>query len=105
MRLRRTRMQRVNILEFVRSADHAGLLHLSTCYVAGEQDGRVSEKLTPNYNPRGLAGFDAEQEWRSLQQLVRQAEANAESDAVTAELRVAGAVQGTCGERLARRRA
>ena len=47
----------VNILEFVRSADHAGLLHLSTCYVAGEQDGRVSEKLTPNYNPRGLAGF------------------------------------------------
>jgi hypothetical protein len=25
----------VNILEFVRGADHAGLLHLSTCYVAG----------------------------------------------------------------------
>ena len=50
----------VNILEFVRTADHAGLLHLSTCYVAGEQDGRVSEKLTPNYNPRGLADFDAE---------------------------------------------
>ena len=36
----------VNILEFVRSSDHAGLLHLSTCYVAGEQDGRVGEKLT-----------------------------------------------------------
>jgi long-chain acyl-CoA synthetase len=45
----------LNILEFVRSAAHTGLLHLSTCYVAGEQDGRVSEKLIPDYNPRGLA--------------------------------------------------
>ena len=77
----------VNILEFVRTADHAGLVHLSTCYVAGEQDGRVSEKLTPNYNPRGLADFDAETEWHSLQELVKQAEAQAESDEVTAELR------------------
>jgi thioester reductase-like protein len=78
----------VNILEFVRSADHAGLLHLSTCYVAGEQDGRVSEKITPNYTPRGLADFDAEQEWRSLQELVKQAEAQAESDEVTSGLRM-----------------
>ena len=77
----------VNILEFVRSADHAGLLHLSTCYVAGEQDGRVSEKLAPDYNPRGLAGFDAEQEWNSLHELVKQAEVKAESDEVTAGLR------------------
>jgi thioester reductase-like protein len=78
----------VNILEFVRSADHAGLLHLSTCYVAGEQDGRVSEKLTPNYSPRGVAEFDAEQEWRSLHEVVKQAKAKAESDEVTEELRV-----------------
>ena len=78
----------VNILEFVRSADHAGLLHLSTCYVAGEQDGRVSEKITPNYTPRGLADFDAEQEWRALQELVKQAEERAESDEVTSGLRM-----------------
>ncbi len=78
----------VNILEFVRSADHAGLLHLSTCYVAGEQDGRVCEKLTPNYNPRGLADFDAEQEWRSLQEFVKQAEVQAESEEVTSGLRM-----------------
>jgi long-chain acyl-CoA synthetase len=56
--------------------------------VAGEQDGRVSEKLTPNYNPRGLAGFDAEQEWQSLQDLVKQAEAQAESEEVTSGLRM-----------------
>jgi thioester reductase-like protein len=77
----------INILEFVRATDHAGLVHLSTCYVAGEQDGRVGEKLTPNYNPRGLADFDAEQEWLSLQEFVKQAEVRAESDEVTAELR------------------
>lgn len=78
----------VNVVEFVRTCDHAGLLHLSTCYVAGEQDGRVPEKLTANYNPRGLPGFDAEQEWRSLQELVKQAEAQAESEEVTAGLRM-----------------
>ncbi|HSY91637.1 MAG TPA: SDR family oxidoreductase [Candidatus Binatus sp.] len=77
----------VNVLEFVRSSDHAGLLHLSTCYVAGEQDGRVGEKLTPNYNPRGLPEFDAEQEWRSLQEFVKQAEIQAESAEVTSDLR------------------
>ena len=78
----------VNILEFVRASDHAGLLHLSTCYVAGEQDGRVAEKLTPNYTPRRLPDFDAEQEWHSLQKLVKQAEEQAESEEVTAELRM-----------------
>ena len=92
----------VNILEFVRTSDHAGLLHLSTCYVAGEQDGRVGEKLIPNYNPRGLVGFDAEQEWRSLQEFVKQAEAKAESDEVTVGVAHAGTLQGTCRERLAR---
>jgi long-chain acyl-CoA synthetase len=78
----------INILEFVRRSDHAGLLHLSTCYVAGEQDGRVGEKLTPNYNPRGLNGFDAERELQSLHDLVRQAEARAESEEVTSGLRM-----------------
>jgi long-chain acyl-CoA synthetase len=77
----------VNILDFVRGSDHAGLLHLSTCYVAGEQDGRVAERLTPNYNPRGLAEFDAEKEWHSLKELIRDAEVRSESDEVTADLR------------------
>lgn len=77
----------LNILNFVRTSDHAGLLHLSTCYVAGEQDGRVPEKLIPNYNPRGLADFDAEQEWRSLHALIQKAEAQSESEEVTSALR------------------
>jgi long-chain acyl-CoA synthetase len=78
----------VNILEFVRATDHAGLLHLSTCYVAGEHDGRVGETLRPDYAPRRLPDFDAECEWRSLHDLVRQAEAHAESEEVTAGLKM-----------------
>ncbi len=77
----------VNILDFVRKSDHAGLLHLSTCYVAGTRDGRVGEKLRANYNPLGRADFDAEQEWHSLHEFIRCAEQKAESEEVTAELR------------------
>ena len=77
----------LNILEFVRVTDHAGLLHLSTCYVAGERDGRVTEKLIPNYTPRRVPGFDAEQELASLRELIAKAEAEAEGTEVTAGLR------------------
>jgi long-chain acyl-CoA synthetase len=77
----------MTILEFLRGTDHAGLLHLSTCYVAGERDGRVTEKLIPNYTPHRVAEFDAEQEWRSLQQVIAKAEAQAEGEEVTAGLR------------------
>jgi thioester reductase-like protein len=78
----------VNVVEFVRSADHAGLLHLSTCYVAGEQDGRVGERLAPNYSPRGFVDFDAEREWKSLHDLIRRAEEQSESEEVTSGLRM-----------------
>lgn len=77
----------LNVVEFIRSCDHAGLLHLSTCYVAGEQDGRVGEKLVPNYNPR-LPDFDAEREWRALHELIGRAEAQSESEEVTSGLRM-----------------
>ena len=78
----------MSILQFVRGADHAGLLHLSTCYVAGERDGRVMEKLIPNYTPRRIPNFDAEQEWRSLHELIAQAEVKADSEEVTAGLKM-----------------
>jgi long-chain acyl-CoA synthetase len=78
----------MNIVEFVRGTDHAGLLHLSTCYVAGERDGRVAEKLIPNYTPHRVPDFDAEQECRALHLLIAQAEAQAEGEEVTAGLRM-----------------
>jgi thioester reductase-like protein len=77
----------VSVVEFVRRSDHAGLLHLSTCYVAGARDGRVGETLRPNYTPAGVANFDADVEWRSLHQFVKQAEEKAESVEITEELR------------------
>jgi thioester reductase-like protein len=77
----------VSIVEFVRQSDHAGLLHLSTCYVAGTRDGRVSETLRPNYTPARVPNFDADVEWRSLHEFVRRAAQKAESAEVTEELR------------------
>ncbi len=75
------------VLDFVRSTDHAGLLHLSTCYVAGARDGRVNETLRPNYTPAGIKDFDAEAEWQRLHKLIQQTEASAEGKEVTAQLR------------------
>jgi thioester reductase-like protein len=76
----------VNVLDFVRKSDRCGLLHLSTCYVAGARDGRVSEKLRSNYTPSAVAGFDAEQEWRNLHELVRKATERSEGKEVTRDL-------------------
>jgi long-chain acyl-CoA synthetase len=77
----------VHLIESLRASDHAGLLHLSTCYVVGSKDGRVSEKIQPNYTPLGIADFDAEREWHSLLEVVAHAEARAESPEITAALR------------------
>ena len=77
----------IHVVDFVRKSDHAGLLHLSTCYVAGTSDGRVSETLCPNYAPEGPADFEAEREWRALHDLVKRADEKAESAEVTEELR------------------
>ena len=77
----------VNVLEFVRQSDHAGLLHLSTCYVAGARDGRVSETTRLDYTPIGVPDFDAEREWKTLHRLVEETERRAEGPEVTGDLR------------------
>jgi len=75
------------VLDFLRESDHAALLHLSTCYVVGRRDGRILEDLPKNYTPTGIKDFDAVWEWKSLEALIRETEARAESPEVTAELR------------------
>ena len=77
----------MNVLNFVRDSDHAGLLHLSTCYAAGACDGRVNEDVRPDYTPVGLEGFDAELEWKFLDGLIEKITARAEGPEVTEELR------------------
>ena len=74
------------LLDFLRGCDHAALLHLSTCYAIGYRDGRILEELPKNYSPHNAPGFDAEKEWRSLEALVRETEARAESRDVTERL-------------------
>jgi Male sterility protein/haloacid dehalogenase-like hydrolase len=76
-----------HVLDFIRECDHAALLHLSTCYAVGRRDGRILENLPKDYTPIGLAGFDAEKERASLEALIRETEARADSPEVLKELR------------------
>ncbi len=77
----------LHLLEFLRKCDHAGLMDLSTCYVAGMRDGRVAEELPDNYNPAGAPQFDAEREIESLRETIRRVEARAEGPELTKALR------------------
>src|SRR5258708_3800728 len=77
----------LNVLDFIRQSDHAGLLHLSTCYVAGARDGGVSETARSDYTPIDAPDFDAEREWKALHRLVEETERRAEGPEVTEELR------------------
>ncbi|MGH9593061.1 MAG: SDR family oxidoreductase, partial [Bryobacteraceae bacterium] len=76
----------MHLLEFIRESDHAALMHLSTCYVVGNRDGRVREEWRANYTPLGLPDFDAEREWKSLDETIRKIEERAESPETAAAL-------------------
>jgi thioester reductase-like protein len=77
----------LHLLEFLRKCDHAGFMHLSTCYVVGMRDGRVTEEVHDNYSPANGADFDAEREVESLRETIRRVEARAESPELTKALR------------------
>jgi long-chain acyl-CoA synthetase len=76
----------LHLLKFIRQSDHAALLHLSTCYVVGCQDGRVPETLRPNYTPKPNPGWDVETEVGSLRQVIAEIEARAETTEITQQL-------------------
>jgi hypothetical protein len=77
----------LHLLEFLRQCDHAGLLHLSTCYVIGGRDGRVGEELRPDYTPNHVPGFDVERERQALHARLEELERQAEGPEVTEDLR------------------
>jgi fatty acyl-CoA reductase len=77
----------LHLLTFLRKCDHAGLMHLSTCYVVGMRNGRVTEALQDNYNPADDTKFDAEREVESLRETIRRIESRAESPELTKALR------------------
>jgi Male sterility protein/haloacid dehalogenase-like hydrolase len=77
----------INLLAFLRECDHAGLMHLSTCFVVGMRDGRVDEELQENYNPAQDPNFDAQREIDSLREMIARIETRAESSELNRALR------------------
>ncbi len=77
----------VHLLDFLRKCNHAGLMHLSTCYVVGMRDGRVGEALHDNYTPAQDSNFDAQREVDSLRDMIGRIVARAESPELTRALR------------------
>ena len=77
----------LHLVEFLRRCDHASLMHLSTCFVVGMRDGRVSEELRENYNPARDPNFNAQREIESLRETVRRIEERAECPELTRALR------------------
>lgn len=76
-----------HLLNFIRSSDHAALMHLSTCYVVGMRDGRVTENLHDNYSPANVRNFDAEREIASLRETMQHIEDRSESPELARALR------------------
>ncbi len=76
----------IHAAEFAAAAQHASFLQVSTCFVAGNREGRILELATPNYSPI-RPGFDVEAEYRHLKQLVLDVHEETESEAALAKLR------------------
>jgi fatty acyl-CoA reductase len=76
-----------HLLNFIRATDHSALMHLSTCYVVGMRDGRVTESLQGNYNPTNLKNFDSEREVASLREMMQHIEERSESPELERALR------------------
>jgi thioester reductase-like protein len=77
-------MGAVHVADFVQSCQKAKLVHVSTCYVAGQRDGRIPEKVqakTPSGRP-----MDAKAELEELRRIIARTEAENESPEVDAHL-------------------
>lgn len=59
----------LHLVDFLRGCRDAGLLHMSTCFVAGARDGRVAERVTPFVTPLGRP-LDPEAERRHLHEMI-----------------------------------
>ncbi len=75
------------LAEFLRRCDHAGLVHVSTCFVNGRTDGRVPEELTPNYTPKGDSSLDVRDECNYLHEAIDRVTREAESPEMSERFR------------------
>lgn len=72
--------------EFAAQAKGAGFVQVSTCFVAGNREGRILEVATPGYAPSGAA-FDVEAELAHLKRLAAEIIEETSSERALAELR------------------
>lgn len=77
----------LHLVTFLKKCSHAGLVHVSTCFVNGKIDGRVPEEIQLDYTPRSRPDFDALREREFLHAQIRHFEEEAESPALRAEFR------------------
>lgn len=68
------------------SSARCGFVQVSTCFVAGNREGRILEQATPNYAPL-RAGFDVEAELKHLKQMVVDIHDQCSGEKALAELR------------------
>lgn len=76
----------VNVGDFIEASDHARLLHVSTCYVAGHRDGFVPETIVLDRTPNGTP-IDAATEYRTLQGIIETVDAENDDPKTEADLR------------------
>ncbi|MCA9704458.1 MAG: SDR family oxidoreductase [Myxococcales bacterium] len=74
----------IHVADFVERCAHARLVHVSTCYVAGQRDGFIPERVLPT-TPGGDP-VDAKAELAQLQALMAETEADNASPEVDAQL-------------------
>jgi thioester reductase-like protein len=76
----------LHVADFTMACEHAALLHVSTCYVAGQRDGVIPEEcrdgLTPNDEP-----IEAAAELEKAQKIIESVNLENESEKTTSTLR------------------
>lgn len=77
----------LRVADFVEACDHASLLHISTCYVAGKRYGELPETVQLNYSPLGDRSFNAQAELEEAQARVDTIVRAHSTDAVHRRLR------------------
>jgi long-chain acyl-CoA synthetase len=76
----------IHAAEFAAGARDAKFVQVSTCFVAGNREGRIMEGVTPNYSPT-RPGYDVEAEYKFAHQLVKDIHENTSSPRALEELR------------------
>lgn len=75
------------VADFVEGCDDAALVHISTCYVAGNRSGLIPEKLVPNYVPNGdVKDYDAVEELEEALSHAQKIRAECATDRVRREV-------------------